>query len=489
MKLLTPRRLFFIILLISFLVRIDKVDLPLSFGFAWGDGTRDYLVANHILKYHEFPSIGPYNLLFDSGIYNSPLYFYLLAVLLVPFNHILTLSIVNILLQLMSIALIYLIAKNMFGERVGAVAAIFFSFNPQVLHQSDFIWQPNLMQPLALLALYFLIQKHLVSFFLLAFAAAVHHSAFSWIPFFLLLPGRKYYVWGSLILFFMFVVVYLPSFSKTGFSVINLGAGQMIVGSFAEYFANFISNMREFFGAFGTYQTLMLSLSVVSSLIYFLKFKDQPNSKKLTLFVLILFLAPIVGASFFNKVRLHYLILSFGAFSVLAAKVFISLSLRRCIFFRVFFFALLILLFTANFAFIKQIKKPLSNQMMMDHIVSQTHKELTQIQKEEGFADFSFFQIHSIALTDTPFYYPILDTILLVPLEEKLNQSLSRVSDNAYNHFQIGGNKYLLLSCYKFKTKITSTECLQEFTTQFPKHQILKSIYKGDSIFVYLTRK
>lgn len=477
----------FVILLISFLVRINKVDFPLSFGFAWGDGTRDYLVANHILRYREFPSHGPYNALFENGIYNSPLYFYLLALMLIPINHVLTLSIVNILLQLLSIVLVYAVAKNLFGVGVGVVAAIFFSLHPQVLHHSDFMWQPNLMQPIAYLALYFLIQKHLVSFFLLALAADVHHSAFSWIPLFFL-QGRKYYVWGSLILFFLLVIFYFPIIYK-GFAGINLGAGQMIVGSFAQYFANFISNIRQFFGAFETYQTLMLSLSAVSSLVYFLKFKDQPKSKKLTFFVLMLFLAPIIAASFFNKVRLHYLILSFGAFSILAAKIFISFSHRVHIFFRLFFLALLILLFTANFTFIKQIKEPFSNQLMMDHIAAKAIKILTQIQKEEGYKDFSFFQVHSIALTDTAFYYPILDTILLVPFEEKLNQSLSRVSDNAYNHVQIGGNKYLLLSCYKFEAKITSTECLQEFTSQFPGYEIVKSIFEGFSISVYLTRR
>src|SRR3990167_4879771 len=88
-----------IILVTAVLVRIPRLDFPLSYIFAWGDGARDFFIANHILSFREFPLLGPFNLLYDSGIYNTPLYYYILSFFLIPFNNVLTLGVVNIFLS------------------------------------------------------------------------------------------------------------------------------------------------------------------------------------------------------------------------------------------------------------------------------------------------------------------------------------------------------------------------------------------------------
>src|SRR3989338_10926533 len=108
--------IFLFILLLAFILRLQRFDFPLSYVFAWGDGTRDYLVADHIIRYQELPLLGPYNLLYEQGMRNSPLYFYFLALLLMPFNHILTLTAVNIVLQMGVIVLVYFITKRIFDE-------------------------------------------------------------------------------------------------------------------------------------------------------------------------------------------------------------------------------------------------------------------------------------------------------------------------------------------------------------------------------------
>ena len=478
--------IFLLIMLVSLVVRINKVDFPLSFGFAWGDGTRDYLVANHILKYGEKPIFGPYNLLFESGIYSSPLYFYLLSLMLLPFNYILTLSVINIFLQLTSIVLIYLIARKLFDTKTALIASVFFSFNPAVFQQSDYMWQPNLMQPVAFLGLYFLIQRHLVSFFLIALASAVHYCAFPWVfAFFLFCKKRKNYLWGLLIFIISFALFYSPILTL-GFKGVDLKEEKMIINSFGNYFINLFSNIKEFFGTFKPYQSLLIFLSV-TCLIYFFKSKGLAKQKRLTFLLLILFLAPIFAASFFNKLRPHYLTLSLGAFSILSAKIFTSLTSNLKVYFRVALFVLVLVFLTANFAFRKQFKSPFSNYRLIDNMTSDIKNELVSIQTKEGFADFSFFQIYSIAVTKTPFYYQTLDTILLVPLEDKLNQPLTKVLDSAYNHIQTGGKKYLLLACHKF-IQSDPEACVKQFTGANQNHQIIKTIYQSNSLDIFLAK-
>src|SRR3989344_136565 len=146
--------LFPIILLVSLLVRLYNLDFPLSYIFAWGDGTRDYFVANHIVLFHEYPLLGPFNLLYEAGIYNTPLYYYFLAFFLNIYNSVFTLGVVNVIFQIATIILIYLIARKLFDKKVAVLSAVIFSFSPEILAQSDYIWQPHLSQTFAYLSLF-----------------------------------------------------------------------------------------------------------------------------------------------------------------------------------------------------------------------------------------------------------------------------------------------------------------------------------------------
>lgn len=477
------------------------MDFPLSSGFIWGDGTRDYLVANHILKYQEFPFLGPFNLLFDSGIYGSPLYFYILSLMLFFFNSPLTLSIINILLQLAVIVLIYQISKNLFGQPAALIASILFSFNTEVLHHSDYIWQTYLMQPVAYLALFFLsnnlIQKTrfnlFLSLFLLVLAIVLHNSAFPWLPFFLLgamlmlkrdHKPPKYHLFVILTLVTSTIIFYLPVILyKLGQSnKISLRGSGIYVQSIWEYSSNLLSNSKELLSSLGLqFQEVPLFILVLMSLWYFFKIKDKTNQKKLTFLIFVLVLLPIIFASFFNKLRLHYLILSMGAFCIFTAKIISSFSKFKVIL-SVLLFLFFFKVFSANFIFLKDSKRPFVDYKLIKTLTDKIKDELTFIQKKHGFSDFSFFQVRSFAKVKEVFYYPVLDTILLVPLENKLNQKLAILSDNSpYNHVQIGGNGYLLVACYR-------VECLGVFKKQNLQYAILNKLYGSHLISIYLAK-
>jgi len=491
--------LFLIIFIISLAVRIGKVDYPLSFGFVWGDGTRDYLVANHILKYQEFPQLGPFNLLFDSGIYGSALYFYILALMLFFFNSVLTLSIVNILLQLAVVVLIYQISKNLFDHPTALIASVLFSFNIEILHHSDYIWQPYLMQPVIYLALFFLAQtliqkvhlKLFLSLFFLSLAITLHNSAFPWLPVFLLAATLilkrdhrpfKYYLGVVLALILPAMTFYLPVvvYKLGQFNQISPGVGRIYVQSVLEYSSNLISNANQLLSAFG-FKSESLFILVFMIIWYFFKIKDKTNQKKLTFLMLTLVILPIIFASFFNKIRLHYLILSMGTLTIFTAKIISSFA-RYKVMLGILLFLFFFKIFSSDFVFLKDYKSPFVDYNLIETITDNIKHELEFIQKKDGFSDFSFFKVRSFAKAREVFYYPVLDTILLVPLEDKLNQKLSYVSDNSpYNHVQIGGDQYLVVTCYQ-------VECLEVFRRQHSQYDILKKIYGSYRIFVYLAK-
>ncbi|MBI3577088.1 hypothetical protein HY086_03570 [Candidatus Gottesmanbacteria bacterium] len=55
--------LFVLFIVVNLLVRLDHFEN--KFWLGTGDSSRDYLVARHIVKYHEYPSVGPWNSVYN----------------------------------------------------------------------------------------------------------------------------------------------------------------------------------------------------------------------------------------------------------------------------------------------------------------------------------------------------------------------------------------------------------------------------------------
>src|SRR5688572_19260907 len=100
-----------VILDLAFLLRLDSLHIP---SYHWMvDYNRDFLIANHIVSYLEMPLKGPDG---QFGAYSeSPVYYYLLAAFLAINNNIIFLALCNLVLQVLTIAIIYYIARNLFG--------------------------------------------------------------------------------------------------------------------------------------------------------------------------------------------------------------------------------------------------------------------------------------------------------------------------------------------------------------------------------------
>lgn len=473
-----------LILLAASLLRLQRFDFPASYTFAWGDGTRDFIVANHILKYGEIPLVGPYNLLNDAGIYNSPVYFYILALFLTVSNHILTLSLVGILISLVVIVLIFLLTKKLFDYHTAIITVLLFSFNPEIIKQADFVWQPYLMLPLALLSLYFFWSRRLFSLILLCLASTIHNSSFPWLAVFFLYPKRSLKQYGRdlVIVTGLLAIFHLPLilfYLKNGFPN-HLQNFPLYINSLVNYLVNFKLNLTQILSTF--YLNNLLIIFLLVGLVMLLR-KDQ-QTRRIILFICLLLTSSILFASFFNKFKLHYLILSLPLLAILVARV-VNLFQGSA---RWMMATLLMIIMLGNFAYLNEFKQPLQNQKRVEMINQRLINELEEVKKSQGYSDFDFFQLTSFANSEITHPYPVLDTFWAVPLEEKLSRQLIKVSDlSAYNHVQLNRADYLIVSCFKLAQ--AGQDCLKFFQRGYPDYHILKMLYDDESVSIYLARK
>ena len=476
------------ILLISFALRINRLDYPMSYTFAWGDGARDYLVASHIVRYGEFPLTGPYNLLEESGIKGSPIYFYILALPLLVYNHPLTLGLINIFLQVLVLVLIFLIAREAFDTPTALMALTFFSFNPEIIKQSDYIWQPYLMMPLAYFSLYLFVRAIFRKNYRLLFLSltvatlsfAIHNSAFPYLIVLLAasiivvkLKRKNFYYYFGLLFSILLptAILHLPVVLTSG--GIKAFPTQNIFG----FINNLNFNLDSFLNTFYVNKLFLAVLLLLSTLLYYLK------RNHFLLGALVLFLTPLILASFFDKIRFHYLMLSSGIFAIIIAYLLTHLKPLAL---KLLLFCLILWIFSGNLQFIKDFKKPFENQKIINQI---TQKIVSELPEPYSFQVKSYAKDLSADRQDkSTFDYPVLDTILLVPLEERLKVKLARVSDeNSYNHVQINEKDYIVLACYKFHTNMDS-DCREDFLKDNRDYNVIKTLYISEYISIYLTK-
>lgn len=479
-------------LLVSFILRINRLDYPISGTFAWGDGTRDFLVASHIIKFGELPAIGPHHSLADHGskIKNSPLYFYTLALPLLIYNHPLTLGLINIFGQMMGLVLIFLTTKGAFSSTSAAMTIILLSVNPHMISQSDYIWQPHLMLPIALLSLYLLVKAGFKKSYQLLFfslmtaclAFAIHNSAFPWLAFFLVVSflickkRGQYVKWFGLILSVLLILLIL--YSPVMLSSDNIR--NLPTQSLNGYLGNLNNNLEAIAKVFYINKLLIL-LILLTALLYNRYNRRNP----VMVLTIVLFLLPLLSASFFNKIRVHYLILSTYVFVILVAT---SLDYLKPKAFKLLFLFLTVWIFSGNWQFIKDIKNPFENLKLIDEITTKVAVSLDQIKQEENYTKYDFFQVKSYAVDEDTFDYPVLDTLFLVPLEMRLKVKLAMVSsDSPFNHEQVNKKDYLLLFCLNPK-QYHSSDCTEPFLKK-ENYYIVKPLYTREGISLYLAKQ
>lgn len=156
------------------------------------DMDRDYLVAHHILAYHEKPLIGPNNSIIKS-FPHSPVYYYFLATFLHFNDSLKFLRIINIFLQFFGVIVIFWLAKGLFGPRTAFTAGSLLLLSQRLTQLSQFPVHPVFVHPFLNLSLLFLFwfyqsKKYhmlLISLLVFMFSVAIHNVSFLLFPFFL----------------------------------------------------------------------------------------------------------------------------------------------------------------------------------------------------------------------------------------------------------------------------------------------------------------
>lgn len=527
----------FFILVIGFFIRIYTAADPSQNP----EINRDYLAANHIIKYHELPLIGPYNSLISS-IPHSPISFYFLAIFLKVKEDIFFLGFINILLQTLSIFIVYLIAKKLFDEKTGLIAAVLFSLSNAVLSLSSEQWIRNWAFPFINLSFLLLVLAYLknksilvlISALTFIFASSIHLSNLLLLPTFLLiifliLKKRKASLTTHILfmLFFCFCIIFLLVHPQIWNIYLNsnklLTTSQLYEPSFS--FGNYLSSLEKntdllislFFSkhVLGRIPQPNLLLFLILTMIIFLPIYflySQKDISKRMYFLLIIgaIMQVLLLLSLMNN-KIHYysfipvFSLLIIAISEIVNRIFAgntALNLTK-----ILLVLLLLKVFSFDFAFIREIEKKFDenifsspNEMSKyaDHvgpIISTIEGQLYSIKNQEHYMDMNFFQIK--------FYreYPNEEqnwasrdgAIFWNPLEKDFNTQFVTLStspaDMYLSYSTTNKDDYVFLICRNLNGESLDKGCIELFTKENPKYSNLSPIYSDPLFSVYLSSK
>lgn len=516
--------LLFCILCVALLLRINSFH---SISYAWqSDYDRDYLIAHHIVAYHELPLTGPDGEFGSAG--NSPAYFYFLALPLLLKDDIVFLGVFNVLLQMAALVLVYMLARSMFGKSVGLAASVLFGLSQSIVAQSDFVWQPWIMQPFFLLSLLLLYRAYshqqyrslLFSISIFLFSATLHQSVYAFIPMYVLSivfilwkqQKPRVYYWDTIATFFgTFFLLHaplffyfwrnkdsLPSFSNSSHSFLTVHPGEL---------ANNLSvRMKIFFDFFFVHNSfislsvfLLLGFFVIASIAYFC-YARRKKEQKCFMFVLIMAMAQffliaiLVSISPLIPFPVRYFTPLFGIMIIYIAELAVG-SFPKAPLFIFVKIPLVFLLIVALSPHIADYLASTANNLATDPkeffslayvrppFIFAVEKEIYAIQEIEQRRDFYFFGVQTFRFgRDDPFS----NEIFWASFERDLKVPLITVLNDAQRDYQPRGDPlYLFLSCGQ--TSDAEKECFVPFLIQFPRYHIQKKIYEYPSI--YLARR
>lgn len=469
---------FIAVLLLNLIIRFRYLDYPLT---AYeGDGMANFLVAYHIAHFNEHILVGPYNSGSMDVFKYSPFYYYSLAFFVAIFKEPLFLWAVNILLQLMILAGIFLFGEKAFGLGRGLVASFIFGFTPFVLDQSYFIWQPYVSEFFIYLALFLLyfswIKKNflllLISAECMALAITSHTMAFAILPVYallvlILLKSQVMKLTKLLILFLVpflsGVFLHLPTVYAQNTQGSNGQIYEAVVKSPAQFLENLYRVLIDYVWIAsyipfkrGPEVLAIIFLFLISCLIYFRSRKVNFQNKITTFFISSLILQQLLFISFMYKFHSVYLLITIGLTALLFSELVLSLIQQRSGF--VFRLLGILILAVVVFNLVSGIKTPLTNlknKKALDLSIKTLKADIETTKREMKMRDNSFFQIRSF----NPRSYKtdegikrlnfISDAIILAPLEIDTDMKFTKIINYSYRFEQTNQDLILYLVCYK----------------------------------------
>lgn len=516
--------LFFFFVLVSFFLRLTGLDYPLDEGH--GEYTMAYLYAHHIVAHQDFLLAGDGNSVWPS-LKTSPLYYYLLAAFLFIKDGVIFLGFINVLFQVGTLVLVYLLARMLFGTGTALIASILFGISDEILRQSIYVWHPWVMQLFAngsyvLLVLGYLKKTYvpvLLSIFFLIFAAALHSSAFSLVPlfmvgtFFILKQQRRnprYYLLSlgtlgaSLLVFFTPVLIYWRKFNVNPF-VISKGEAEYI-SSFHGFFQNFVQNLStvitHFFRGVGdnifSPEGVVFLVTLFSIPLSLFLHKGERQRKIFFLLLLLFFLQPFLFASLIDKINIdggnfyvYHFTAVFGLFFILVAEAINSVFSKSTVLQmgKILIVILLVSILSLQFSAVqKRIEfSHFQNFSLINSLAKAMEDEIVTIQKREEREDIDFFQLR---LYRKSVRYQRDDAAFWIPLERDFQRKFVEVKarpQKAYFMYRYTNSAdYIFLICKNYAPG-QDKECHENFSGENPGYIIDRQIVARGPYIIYET--
>lgn len=512
--------LFLALLLIGFFIRLSFLDYPI-----FHESGRDYLLGKHIMEYKEFPLVGPTGL--NIILKNSPVFWYFIALLLTLQDNILFLLLVGIIFQILTIVIIYLLARRMFGVGTALIASMLFGFSYQsLLYQIKDFWQPWVMQPfisLSYISLLFAYLKGkyyllLLSLFLLMFSGALYNSAFALVPIFALFAFLilKKHKWGpfhyigavgtviaSFVAFYFPVLIYMKG---QGFNIKSLFFSEgRYIQNVSEFFVNLgnrimIVSNEFFFNAtesIFSLNNLLFFAVIVCVFLYFFHFQKDSKRRWYAALIVTVIAQPIIFASFLDQPFYnHRFALIFGLLMILIAEAINSVLSKNIILKvgKVALIILLIMVFSGGFSVIHRIYRVSNfyNLRTINSISDVMQTKIFEIQKEEGFEDINFFQIRMYNANYPP--QALYSATYWAALERDLRTKFTKLQhvrgDRGFGYEPVNSQEYIFLVCERYNTKRynNNEECIEIFHARNSSYSLIENIYDQIPFSVYTAK-
>lgn len=524
---------FVLIMIVALLIRMSAFVYP----HYYEDANRDYLIAHHILAFHEFPLNGPFG-----QLPNSPLYYYIVAGILLIFDNFLFLNYVNIALQLVFLWGVYKVAKDFFGKTSGRIAVLFGAVSNIAVNQSLSMWMPHLMQVFLILSFAALSTAyHKRSYatacggvILFVIAGLVYNPVFAMLPAMIVamifILKRFAYslrqmiaraVLLSLIALDMMLIAYLPLF-MTWSNVLSYRGFSRASFLFGVSFQELIRRAGErglmlmhmiFANTHGLLFVAVCGLLILCVIMYYGSAPRMTMQKKHLLFLtacclsffLIIPLINAPGIAF----PLRYFTPLFGLFFVIIAEVihtaFFGDSLHRiaarfaiigCMTAAIatpsllasslfdYELATVSMRLSAAMLSVRSAELSIPSNPALTAIIG----EIAAIQKREHRMQPNFFQFDSYFNGKK---YPYVDGVFWSPLEKHLSQKLVQVDDSDIRGFRpLTTDDYIFLICaYKGQQEAAHKECEDTFLGIRSDYVIEKSVYVQSPYTIFLARK
>lgn len=497
------------VVLAGFLLRFAAYDHPIARN--GGDGSANYLVADHVLRGDELPITGPSNA-FVSKIGNSPFYYYVVIAMAALWHSPEGVAILYMILECLPIICLFFVGRIFFNNTVGLLAMSMLAFSPAyIVEAAEFLWQPYVMEcflvPAVLLfALAWKFKKAsclYASQALFVASIALHMSAAALLPLYLVFAwlcarriGGAKRSWISLALTaLLFLVFFLPNAFYASHIAYPANDFTMRAPTGLTWHSFFWNLTSRIYHAASTY-FLPAAISLVSLAYLYVRRIGVPEEERRAFKALWL---TVIAVSVFNLIFLffssggsptRYFVPMYWALALISAAILQGLFLRSR--YTIALGVALIAWWSWQTASSSIIRSALENIPSFERPRSvavleagqSVARDIERLRQRHGYDGYDFFGLYGVYISGYA-----ASAILWQPVEQSLGVYFEDFQNRGYSSVP---QDFMFLFCAKndkFTALFSEKDCLEKFAAKKPDYTILQETHQSEYISVFLARK